>query len=69
VQLGQHVAHAVRWPLAVSRWIGAVSLLPVVAVTAFVGATGLPGFPGVISPLWMVVAFAGLAFGRSTISR
>jgi hypothetical protein len=31
----------------VLRWIGAVSLLPVVAVTAF----------------------AGLAFGRSTISR
>jgi len=66
-------AGAIAWMAfrerTVSRWIGAVSLLPVVAVTAFVGATGLPGFPGVISPLWMVVAFAGLAFGRSTISR
>ena len=53
----------------VSRWIGAVSLLPVLAVTAFTVAFGLPGFPGVITPVWMIVAFTGLAFGRSTISR
>ena len=66
-------AGAVAWMAfrerTVSRWIGAVSLLPVLAVTVFVLAFGLPGFPGVITPVWMVVAFTGLAFGRSTISR
>ena len=53
----------------VSRWIGVVSLVPVLAVSAFAIGTGLPGFPGVVSPAYLVVAFAGLAFGRSTISR
>ena len=53
----------------VSRWIGAVALVPVLAVTAFTVGTGLPGFPGVVSPVFMVVAFAGLAFGKSTITR
>jgi hypothetical protein len=66
-------AGAVAWMAfrerTVSRWIGAVSVVPVLAVTAFAAGTGLPGFPGVVGPLWMVVAFAGLAFGRSTVSR
>jgi hypothetical protein len=66
-------AGAVAWMAfrerTVSRWIGAVSLVPVLAVTAFAVLTGLPGFPGMVGPLWMVVAFAGLAFGKSTISR
>jgi hypothetical protein len=53
----------------VSRWIGVVSLVPVLAVTAFTVGTGLPGFPGVVSPLFMVIAFTGLAFGKSTITR
>jgi hypothetical protein len=66
-------AGAVAWMAfrerTVSRWVGAVSLVPVLAVTAFAVGTGLPGFPGVVTPAWMVVAFAGLAFGRSTVSR
>ena len=66
-------AGAVAWMAfrerTVSRWIGAVSLVPVLAVTAFAVLTGLPGFPGMVGPLWMVIAFAGLAFGKSTISR
>jgi hypothetical protein len=53
----------------VSRWIGVVCLVPVLAVTAFAFATGLPGFPGVVSPPFMAIAFAGLAFGKSTITR
>lgn len=53
----------------ISRWIGIVSLVPVLAVTAFAVATGLPGFPGVVTPVWLFVASLGLAFGRSTISR
>ncbi len=53
----------------VSRWIAGVSLVPVAAVTAFTVISGLPGFSGVVAPVWMIVAFTGLAFGRSTISR
>jgi hypothetical protein len=66
-------AGAIAWMAfrerTVSRWIGVVSLVPVLAVSAFAIGTGLPGFPGVVSPAYLVVAFAGLAFGRSTISR
>ena len=53
----------------VSRWIGVAACVPVLAVTAFTVGTGLPGFPGVISPLFLVITFTGLAFGRSTITR
>ncbi len=53
----------------ISRWIGVVALVPVLAVTAFTVGTGLPGFPGVVSPLFMVITFTGLAFGKSTITR
>lgn len=45
-------------------WIGAVSCLPVLAVVGFAVVTGLPGFPGVVTPIWMVIAFAGLAFSH-----
>ena len=53
----------------VSRWIGAFSILPVLTVVLTVGLFGLPGFPGVVSGLWLVVTFAGLALGRSPINR
>lgn len=53
----------------VSRWIGAVSTVLVLPVVATVGAFGLPGFPGVVSGLWLIVVGAGLAFGRSAVNR
>lgn len=66
-------AGAVAWMAlrerTISRWIGVWSLLPVVTVTGLAVLTGLPGFPGVVTPLWMVVAFAGLALGRSPVTR
>jgi hypothetical protein len=66
-------AGAIAWMAfrdrTVSRWIGVVGIVPVLAVTAFSVGTGLPGFPGVVSPLFMVIAFTGLAFGKSTITR
>lgn len=66
-------AGAIAWMAfrerTVSRWIGVVSLAPVLAVTAFTVGTGLPGFPGVVSPMFMVIAFTGLALGKSTITR
>jgi len=45
-------------------WIGVWSCLPVLAVTVALLATGLPGFPGVVSPIWMIVTFGGLMFSR-----
>lgn len=66
-------AGAIAWMAlrerTISRWIGWISVLPVLAVAGFTISTGLPGFPGVVSGLWMVVALTGLAFGRSTIAR
>lgn len=53
----------------VSRWIGIFSILPILPVIITVAAFGLPGFPGVVSGLWLIVTFAGLAFGRSPINR
>ncbi|MFS0886327.1 hypothetical protein [Aeromicrobium sp. 179-A 4D2 NHS] len=53
----------------ISRWIGIFSILPILPVVITVAAFGLPGFPGVASGLWLIVAFAGLAFGRSPINR
>ncbi|WP_269302994.1 hypothetical protein [Aeromicrobium sp. HA] len=53
----------------VSRWIGVFSILPILPVVITVAAFGLPGFPGVVSGLWLIVVFAGLAFGRSPINR
>jgi hypothetical protein len=65
-------AGAVAWmslrERALPLWIGIWSCVPVLAVIGFTGATGLPGFPGVTAQIWMVVAFAGMAFsgiGRS----
>ncbi|WP_106397368.1 hypothetical protein [Actinocorallia populi] len=66
-------AGAIAWmglrERTVSRWIGAISLLPVLIVAGAVGSTGLPGFQGVIGPVWLTAASLGLAFGRSTIVR
>ncbi|WP_332662990.1 hypothetical protein [Aeromicrobium sp.] len=66
-------AGAVAWMALrerlISRWIGVVSVIVVLPVIVTVAAFGLPGFPGVVSGLWLVITFAGLTFGRSTINR
>jgi hypothetical protein len=58
-------AGAVAWmglrERVIPLWIGFFSLIPVLAVVALTGGTGLPGFPGVVSPIWMAIAFTGLA--------
>ncbi|GAA2516565.1 hypothetical protein GCM10010423_05110 [Streptomyces levis] len=66
-------AGAVAWMAlrerTISRWIGWFSLLPVLAVVLFAGLTGLPGFQGVVGPVWLLVTSLGLTWGRSTIVR
>jgi hypothetical protein len=39
--------------------------VPVLAVTVVSLGIGIAGFPGMVGPLWMVVAFGGLALSRS----
>jgi hypothetical protein len=53
----------------VPRWIGFVSIIPVLAVTVVSLGVGIAGFPGVVGPLWMVVTFAGLALRRTPVGR
>jgi hypothetical protein len=53
----------------VPRWIGFVSIIPVLAVTAVSLGIGIAGFPGLVGPLWMVVTFAGLALRRTPVGR
>jgi hypothetical protein len=66
-------AGAIAWMAlrerTISRWIGIVSLLPVLGTTAAVTLTGLPGAPGIFSAAWLLIASLGLALGRSAISR
>jgi hypothetical protein len=53
----------------VSRWIGVVSCLLLLPTLVFLVATGLPGFPGVVGGLWLLVTSLGLAFGKSAVAR
>jgi hypothetical protein len=48
----------------VPRWLGYVSVVPVVAVLAASLGGAVAGFPGIVGPLWMVVAFGAIALGR-----
>lgn len=51
------------------RWIGFVSIVPVLGVTVVGLGFGVAGFPGMVGPLWMVVAFGALALRRTTGNR
>ena len=66
-------AGAVAWmslrERTVSRWIGVVSVLPVLQTTLMVVGMGVPGVPALLAPLWLLVAGTGLSLGRSTIVR
>jgi hypothetical protein len=42
-------------------WLGVLSALFVVIPLGVLVATGLPGFPGVVDPLWLVITGVGLA--------
>ncbi|MGE0539397.1 MAG: hypothetical protein AB7R89_04400 [Dehalococcoidia bacterium] len=50
-------------------WIGVVSALFALIPIAFMSITGLPGFPGVVDPLWLLIVSAGMALRRNTGAR
>jgi len=66
-------AGAVAWmglrERTVSRWIGVVSVLPVIQTAVMVAGLGVPGVQGILAGIWLFVAGLGLTFGRSTITR
>ena len=66
-------AGAIAWmglrERTVSKWIGVVSVLPVVQTTLMLIGLGVPGVPGLLAPIWLVVTGIGLYFGKSTITR
>ncbi|ADP84119.1 hypothetical protein [Pseudofrankia inefficax] len=51
----------------VSRWLGLVSLIPPVAVAFMSCGLSIAGFPGMVGPIWLIVAFAGLSLGKHRI--
>ncbi len=53
----------------VSRWIGVISLLPVLQTTVMVAGLGVPGVQGLLAGVWLFVACLGLTFGKSAITR
>jgi hypothetical protein len=50
---------------AVPRWIGFVSVIPVLAVLGASLGAGVAGFPGIVGPLGMIVSFGALALRRT----
>ncbi|MEX5710457.1 hypothetical protein AB1484_19640 [Parafrankia sp. FMc6] len=68
---GAVAARVVAWlslrDRLVSRWLGLVSLIPPVAVLFMSGVLSIAGFPGIVGPIWLIVAFAGLSLGRHGI--
>jgi len=59
-------AAAIAWTALRERrlpvWIGLVSALVVLLPAGIVAATGLPGFPGVVDPFYLVILGPALAF-------
>lgn len=53
---------------AVPRWIGFVSIIPVLAVLVVGLGAGVAGFPGMVGPLWMIVTFGALALRRRVVT-
>lgn len=49
----------------VVRWVGAVSVLAVLAAFVWLALTGLTDFGGVVGPVWLILASVGLARRRA----
>jgi hypothetical protein len=49
----------------VVRWVGAVSVLAVLAAFVWLALTGLTDFGGIVGPVWLILASVGLARRRA----
>ncbi|MBL7516082.1 DUF4386 family protein [Frankia nepalensis] len=65
-------AGAVAWlglrDRLVSKWLGIVSLIPPLAVLFMSCTMSIAGFPGVVGPVWLIIAFAGLSLGKHQLT-
>ncbi|MTV25384.1 hypothetical protein FTX61_08180 [Nitriliruptoraceae bacterium ZYF776] len=58
------MAHLALREKVLPRWLGVLAVPFLLAPVGFLAATGLPGFPGVVTPLFLVIS--GVALARST---
>ncbi|OHV41828.1 MULTISPECIES: hypothetical protein [Pseudofrankia] len=65
-------AGAVAWlglrDRLVSKWLGIVSLIPPLAVLFMACTMSIAGFPGMVGPIWLIIAFAGLSLGKHELT-
>ncbi|MBI5089738.1 MAG: hypothetical protein HZB15_13025 [Actinobacteria bacterium] len=47
------------------RWMGIVSIVLMLPAIVFAAATGLPGFPGLVMPIWLVIISLGMMKARN----
>ena len=52
---------------SVPRWLGVVSVLPVLQTTVMVAGMGVPGVAALLGPVWLAVMGLGLYLGRSAV--
>ena len=50
-----------------SKWLAVVSLIPPLLVAVMGLGAGIAGFQGIVAPIWLIVAFAGMRFGKHRI--
>lgn len=66
-------AGAVTWMAlrerTISRWLGWVGAVLIALPVAGFLIMSVPGLPGITMPVWMLVTFLALTYGKSTITR
>lgn len=65
VAAGCVAALALRPQRLLPRWMGAVSIVLMLPAIAFAVLGALPGFPGIVMPVWLVVTSVGMMFSRT----
>jgi|GEM_PF-893955 len=65
VAAGCVAASALRRGNLLPRWMGVVSIVLMLPAIVFAVATGLPGFPGLVMPIWLAVISIGMMVSRS----
>jgi hypothetical protein len=56
---------ALRRVNVLPRWMGVVSVLFMLPPIAMAVGMGLPGFPGLVMPIWLVVISIGMLASRT----
>jgi hypothetical protein len=65
VAAGCVAATSLRKSRLLPRWMGIVSIVLMLPAIAFAVATGLPGFPGMVMPIWLIVISLGMMRARN----